>query len=590
MGMGSFPGYNFNSISLDDSINSSLVLAFAQTNDDDNDIEDKTVDEDIELQGTILTVNDDGSFDLETADGVQTILADGSTIIDDGLELSDIIGFVVDIDAVDVDGSLLATEIEFDDETDENTDETEKEIEIEVEIEDGVAKIKVEINDEESKFEIEWVDEQTTIDEIALRTDLTVDQISSVISFEIELEDDEVNDAKQSKKDEKLAKAQEKKDKKIAEAEEKRDTKQAEAQEKRDKKIAKAEEKRAEKIEKTADKLAKAQIRLTEKLTELEIKLTEKAQLSEERANKILEKIVKETQKHNDRVQKLLDKYQSGKYFGDITNTDKEIKSFTLTFGGTAAEIGDKSIIETLSGELFLENQLTGSHSKKFRVTGGEIFVGDSEVFDVIFGKARLSSSGQGGEKDSMIIIAQTSDGVDVRTLKLSIDLSEEFTSETESAKIEILFPQSKIASLWFLSATGNLGLTESIPDDTPPVDDTTPDDTTPDDTTPDDTPPADIPETIVLTVSTEQDSYVSGNEIVITGTVGEIIVDLPVVLQIVTATDLIEIAQIIPESDGTFTHTILADGPQWLTSGTVTVKAFYGGNNVAETGIEFTV
>ena len=127
MGMGSFTGYNFNSISLDDSINSSLVLAFAQTNDDD--IEDETVDEDIELQGTILTVNDDGSFDLETADGVQTILTDGSTIIDDGLELSDIIGFVVDIDAVDVDGSLLATEIEFDDDgTDENTDETEKEI------------------------------------------------------------------------------------------------------------------------------------------------------------------------------------------------------------------------------------------------------------------------------------------------------------------------------------------------------------------------------------------------------------------------------------------------------------------------------
>ncbi len=399
--------------------------------------------------------------------------------------------------------------------------------------------------------------------------------------------DDEINDNKQSKKDEKLAKAQEKKDKKIAESEEKRDKKQAEAQEKRDKKIAKAEEKRAEKLAKAADKLFKAQMRLTEKLTELEIKLTEKAQLSEERANKIFEKIIKETQKHNDRVQKLLDKFQSGKYFGDLKNTDKVTKSFTLSFEGTAVEIGDKSIIETLSGELFLENQLTGSHSKKFRVTGGEIFVGDSEVFDVIFGKARLTSSGPGGEKDSMIVIAQTSDGVDVRTLKLSIDLSEEFTTDTESSEIEILFPQSKIASLWFLSATGNLGLTEPIPDDTPPVDDTTPDDTTTDDTTPT---PDNIPETIVLTVSTEQDFYTTGNEIVITGTVGEIIADLPVVLQIVTATDLIEIAQIIPESDGTFTHAIQADGPQWLTSGTVTVKAFYGGNNVAETSIEFTV
>jgi len=186
-----------------------------------------------------------------------------------------------------------------------------------------------------------------------------------------------------------------------------------------------------------------------------------------------------------------------------------------------------------------------------------------------------------------MIIIAQTSDGVDVRTLKLNVDLSEEFNSNTESAEIEILFPRSKIASLWFLSATGSIGLTESeTPADTPEID-TTP---TPDDTILDDTPPVDISETIVLTVSTDQDSYVSGNEIVISGTVGEIIEDLPVVLQIVTAIDLVGIAQIVPASDGTFTHTILADGHLWLADSTITVKAFYGGNNIAQTSFEFLV
>ena len=199
----------------------------------------------------------------------------------------------------------------------------------------------------------------------------------------------------------------------------------------------------------------------------------------------------------------------------------------------------------------------------------------------MVFGKARLSSSGPGGEKDSMILIAQVDDGVDVRTLKLSIDLTEEFTTDTESAEIEILFPRSKIASLWFLSGTGTLGLTE----DEPVTDDTTP----VDNTTLDDTPPDNIPQTIGLTVTT-QDSYVTGDEIIISGTVDEIVEDLPVVLQIVTATDLVGIAQIIPESDGSFTHTILADGPLWLVDNTITVKAFYGGNNVAQTTFEFSV
>ncbi len=173
LGMAAYPGTSFNSVTFVDSINSPLVLAFAQTDDDTEDEIDN--DEDIKIQGTIVAVNDDGSFDLETSDGIETILTDDDTIIDDGLELSDIVGLVVDIDVIDIDGSLLATEIEFDDGADEELDEIEEEIEIEVEIEDGVAKIKVEINDEELKFEMEWVDEQTTIDEIALQTDLTIE-------------------------------------------------------------------------------------------------------------------------------------------------------------------------------------------------------------------------------------------------------------------------------------------------------------------------------------------------------------------------------------------------------------------------------
>ena len=326
--------------------------------------------------------------------------------------------------------------------SDDAANETEDGIEIEVEIVDGIAKIKIEIKDEESRFKIMWVDKRTTIKEIALRTDLSIEQISNSISFEFEEEDKrverkDVRDGIEQINPKKLAE-------KLAE------------------KQAKAEEKRIIKLAKVEAKLAKVQERLAEKLTKLEEKLTEKAKLSEERANKILERIQKETLKTDQRVQKLLDKYQSGEYFGNIKNKDTATRSFTMSFEGTAVEISDSSNVHTLSGELFLENQVTGNHVKKFRVTGGELLVGDVEVYDVVFGKARISSSGSGGDKDSMIIIAQTSDGVDVKTLKLNIDLSEELNSETDSADIKILFPRSKISSQWFLSGIGNLGLTES--------------------------------------------------------------------------------------------------------------------------------
>jgi len=601
LGMMSFSTSNFVSNSLDDSTQSipMFIPVFAQVDDDvDDETEDEIDDEDIELRGTILVVNDDDSFDLETIDGIKIIHTDEKTIIDDGLELQDIVGFVVDIDAVDVNGSLFATEIEFNDKIKN---------EIEHEVDDDKSEDSDDRNESDALQEINKADREIkkADEKIAIATDkgkdielaeLKLDEARELLAqAELYFDDRNFDDAEELAEDAKdlasesrmkyLGKTLNDNDKQS-----KKDEKLAKEQEKFEKKQAKVEEKRVEKLAKLDEKLAKAQERLDEKLTKLETKLTEKAKLSEERANKILEKITKETQKYDKRVQKLLDKYQSGKYFGDFKNTDKITKSFIISFDGTALDVTDSTNIETLSGELYLENQLTGSHSKKFRVTGGEIFVGEIEVYEIIFGKARLTSSGSGGEKDSMIVIAQVSNGVDIRTLKLSIDLSEEFNLETESADIEILFPRSKIASMWFISATGNFGLIESeIPVDTTEIDSipSSSDDTI---TIPDDTTPDDIPETIALTVSTTQDSYVTGNEIVILGNVDEIFENLPIVLQIVTATDLIEIAQIIPDSSGAFTYTIQANGPQWLTDNTITIKAFYGGNNIAQTSFEFSV
>ena len=234
-----------------------------------------------------------------------------------------------------------------------------------------------------------------------------------------------------------------------------------------------------------------------------------------------------------------------------------------------------------------------GKHLKKFRVTGGEIFVGDSDVYDVVFGKARLTSSGPGGERNSMIVIGQVSNGVDIRTLKLNINLSESFDEDVESIDIEILSTRSKIASEWFLSGTGNMGLTESIEstesaetiqqeDSTDEINDSVNLDV--------EIPDVDIPIDTEISVSTFESSYLTGDTIIISGMVNEIFEDTPAIMQLVSPVDLIEIAQIDVESDGVYTHTIEAQGPQWIFDGTYTIKIFYGANNVAETSFEFIV
>jgi len=119
--------------------------------DDDGDSGDE---DEIELKG-ILTDNGDGTFNLLTVDGTETISTNADTEIDDGLSLSDLDGLEVEVEAVEINGVLFATEIEFDE---EEVDailaiaEDEDEIEIEVEVKDGVAKVEVEFDDQEFEF------------------------------------------------------------------------------------------------------------------------------------------------------------------------------------------------------------------------------------------------------------------------------------------------------------------------------------------------------------------------------------------------------------------------------------------------------
>ncbi|MDF2422280.1 MAG: PEFG-CTERM sorting domain-containing protein [Nitrosopumilus sp.] len=89
--------------------------------------------------------------------------------------------------------------------------------------------------------------------------------------------------------------------------------------------------------------------------------------------------------------------------------------------------------------------------------------------------------------------------------------------------------------------------------------------------------------------VETDDNNYDEGDTIVISGEVSTPLPGVNVVIQIFREGTMVAIAQKPIAQDGTFSHTILAEGPLWKKSGTYSVRASYevGGIIISET--EFT-
>jgi len=112
-----------------------------------------------------------------------------------------------------------------------------------------------------------------------------------------------------------------------------------------------------------------------------------------------------------------------------------------------------------VSGEVFLETLGSFKDTSKFRVTGGEIFVGEN-IYDIVFGKARVSSSGPSGENNSLIVIGQVMDFEgNGNTLRLSLDLEKIIEGDlSEPIELDVL-SKSKISREWSVMASGSLSV-----------------------------------------------------------------------------------------------------------------------------------
>ena len=92
-----------------------------------------------------------------------------------------------------------------------------------------------------------------------------------------------------------------------------------------------------------------------------------------------------------------------------------------------------------------------------------------------------------------------------------------------------------------------------------------------------------------LISLQTDKENYDEGDIIVISGKITTIIGDTQVTLQLFKGGNLVEIAQISVSSDGNYSHTLIAEGPQWKSEGSYIVKAVYGQGNIAETEFKFT-
>jgi len=201
------------------------------------------------------------------------------------------------------------------------------------------------------------------------------------------------------------------------------------------------------------DYQSKKESRLTEGLSNNELNALE-------RAEKLIEKLELQIGNLEKRLQNLLEKYESGEYYGNISAADDVTNSYVISFEGMATSVYDTSVETEMSGELFMENQVTTSNTSKFKIVTGEIKIGGA-FYDVAFGKARLSSSGPEGENDSLVIVLQTIDSEDNdNTIKITLGFDSPLEGEfgSSSEEFEIL-DNSKVSGQWILDGSGKLSL-----------------------------------------------------------------------------------------------------------------------------------
>lgn len=82
---------------------------------------------------------------------------------------------------------------------------------------------------------------------------------------------------------------------------------------------------------------------------------------------------------------------------------------------------------------------------------------------------------------------------------------------------------------------------------------------------------------------------YEQGDSIIISGKFDAVLPDTPLIIQVFRENNRVHIAQVEVSQDGSYTYTLIADGPYFKVDGKYTIKASYGvAGNVYETTFDY--
>ena len=100
---------------------------------------------------------------------------------------------------------------------------------------------------------------------------------------------------------------------------------------------------------------------------------------------------------------------------------------------------------------------------------------------------------------------------------------------------------------------------------------------------------PALAQEVPLLVVNVSEETYTEGDVVVVSGRVTTVVPGTPVIIQIIYGdTNIIDVTQTTPAEDGSFIHTVLAQGNYWKREGEYTARALYGPENISEASFRF--
>lgn len=296
----------------------------------------------------------------------------------------------------------------------------------------------------------------------------SIENLFAEVDFS-ESQDDSKAYQKQLDKQEKENKKTDERKQKLENKKEKLDSDTKKLEEKLSKKINKYEEKLKEIKLKYQNKIESSFTGDVEKLSDKTAKLEDKIA---KKSDQIFKKLLEKQEKLDSRTQKILDKINNGDYLGDKISTSNSFETYELRFNSVALTgIRDKTQLSMLEGFMIFNTFDKSKSNLKLELEECRITV-DSVPFNCGFGKARTTSSGNSGLKNSLVVLAFLEDDVLAEvysTLKISLNADSPITEITDSTQVSILNPQSKISGMWFLDGTGMLTKTVSTPEDNPP-------------------------------------------------------------------------------------------------------------------------